>query len=509
MRHFILTALLAWGLLTPFESAALMKTRAQNRTNKTEIRQLEQTIQEPMPPENQPSARDALAIRQAEAAIALLKLRRDSQVWTLLRYSSDNSRRSYFIHGAARLGVNPAIIIKRLQTETDVSVRRALILSLGEFTSEQLPESLRRPLIPKLLSWYRNDPDPGVHAAIDWLLRYGRQGETARKLDWQQTEALQAIDRSLGGQPPGLRLWYVTREGHTMNVVRGPMEFRMGSPVYESGRMPASDSPDEALHRTRIPRSFAISSKETTVSQFRRFLDANPEVKSRFTYPDNPDRMTNVLQTFSPEPDGPQIAVTWYEAAMYCNWLSKQEGIPESEWVYPASFDEIRDGMEMPKDYLHRTGYRLPTEAEWEYAARAGSITVRFYGTSDAILKEYAWYSRNPPRRKNDPIDPTDPQRTWPVGQLKPNDFGLFDVYGNVWEWCQTRMRDYNSGDTVSEDREDKIRLVSDKVARSRRGGAFSYEAAAQRSAGRGTRNAFPILRRDNVGFRVVRTALS
>jgi formylglycine-generating enzyme required for sulfatase activity len=191
---------------------------------------------------------------------------------------------------------------------------------------------------------------------------------------------------------------------------------------------------------------------------------------------------------------------------MYCNWLSKQDGIPESEWVYPTSFAQIKDGMQMPTDYLHRIGYRLPTEAEWEYAARAGSVTSRFYGTSDEMLKEYTWYSKRPPKLKTDPDDPADPHRTWPVGQLKPNDFGLFDIYGNVWEWCQDRMREDVPVGAVIEDREDEVLTISDKEARSRRGGSFSYGAADQRSADRDTRNAFPMLRRDNVGFRVART---
>jgi len=122
------------------------------------------------------------------------------------------------------------------------------------------------------------------------------------------------------------------------------------------------------------------------------------------------------------------------------------------------------------------------------------------------MLGEYAWYSKNPPKRRTDPVDLADPQRTYPVGQLKPNDFGFFDVYGNVWEWCQDRMQQHSSGDTLTDDEEDKVLLVSDGQACSRRGGAFAYEAAAQRSADRGTRNAFPMLHRDNVGFRVVRT---
>jgi formylglycine-generating enzyme required for sulfatase activity len=101
-------------------------------------------------------------------------------------------------------------------------------------------------------------------------------------------------------------------------------------------------------------------------------------------------------------------------------------------------------------------------------------------------------------------VDPRDPQRTSPVGRLKPNPLGLYDIYGNVWEWTQTRTLPYPDG--VHVDVEDDVLVVSDSTPRIRRSGGFPYEAAAMRSAARGTRNALPHQRRDNVGFRVART---
>jgi formylglycine-generating enzyme required for sulfatase activity len=161
--------------------------------------------------------------------------------------------------------------------------------------------------------------------------------------------------------------------------------------------------------------------------------------------------------------------------------------------------------MAMPERYLGRTGYRLPTEAEWEFAVRAGTTTSRFFGSSEAHLGEYAWFARHPPRNKTDPPDPADPSRTSRVGLLRPNDLGLFDVYGNVWEWTQDRVSRHQAGD-VHEDADDDVRVVSDTDARTRRGGAFPYESAMARSAARGTVTSLPFQRRDNVGFRIART---
>ena len=114
----------------------------------------------------------------------------------------------------------------------------------------------------------------------------------------------------------------------------------------------------------------------------------------------------------------------------YCNWLSEQEGIPKDQWCYePNDKGEYAEGMKIPADFLQRTGYRLPTEAEWEYACRAGTTSAFGFGEPEELLDRYAWYISN---SKN---------RMWPVGLLKPNGLGLFDMHGNAWEWCHDLWR--------------------------------------------------------------------
>jgi formylglycine-generating enzyme required for sulfatase activity len=452
-------------------------------------------LQEQASPSDRLAARDARARRQAEAAIQLLKSGDPEPVFRLLRHASDPSVRSYIVRDIAATGAWPNLLIQRLDIEPDASARRAIILSLGGFTDDQIPESRRTPLADRLLRMYREDADSGIHSAVDWLLRHSKQGLMERRMDWHQAEALRTIDRALASAPSKDRQWFVTREGQTFAVIRGPVKFVMGAPGDEPGR----DKPDdEEPHLVRLPRSFAISTKEVTVGQFQRFLDANPAIKrmAQAAGSRDPTREGPILAKKAFDDECPQVSMTWFEAAQYCNWLSAQEGIPQSQWCYPP-LEQIKEGMELARDHLHRTGYRLPTEAEWEFACRAGSTTSRFFGASEALLAEYAWSTAT-----------TFDERPWPVGQLKPNDLGLFDMYGNVWEWCHDHAKKYPSapGDSVREDVEDTVLIVSAQQKRPRRGGSYTYGSKYMRSAHRGAY--IPDERRDSVGFRVARSIL-
>jgi serine/threonine protein kinase/formylglycine-generating enzyme required for sulfatase activity len=410
------------------------------------------------------AGKERLAHRQVNAAVALLRMGQPEKVWPLLRHSRDPSVRSYLIHRLAPLGAAASALVKRLGEKPHVSERRALLLALGAYPQAQLPAGARQALIPTLLRDYREHPDPGLHAAAEWLLRR-----------WGHDRELRRVEDGLRGQPAGNRGWYVNKQGQTLAIVRGHKEFLMGSPADEPDR-----TRFETLHRRRIPRSFAIATKAVTVAQFQRFLKDHPEVNH--FYP----------KEASPDANGPIIRVTWFQAAQYCNWLSAQEGILEEQWCYPK---DVRGGMRLPADYLHRKGYRLPTEAEWEYACRAGSVTSRAYGTSVALLGEYAWY-----------FDNTRGKRTRPVGRLKPNDLGLFDMHGNVWTWCQDRTLAYPtaSGGAIAEDREDDIRDVKNIDFRVSRGGSFFYQAWNVRSAYR--IDSHPANCDDNTGLRVAKT---
>src|SRR5262249_1985181 len=134
---------------------------------------------------------------------------------------------------------------------------------------------------------------------------------------------------------------------------------------------------------------------------------------------------------FAPSTKCPAVLITWYLAAEYCNWLSEQEGLPPNEWCFEPNKGKYDDGMKLAPDCLKRRGYRLPTEAEWEDACRAGSKTSRYYGDSTPLLVKYGWYMANAE------------DHSWPVGMLKPNDWGLFDMHGNNWDWCLDRYRSY------------------------------------------------------------------
>jgi formylglycine-generating enzyme required for sulfatase activity len=234
----------------------------------------------------------------------------------------------------------------------------------------------------------------------------------------------------------------------------------------------------DASSDPKIGRKFEIATKEVTVEQLRRFF---------------PGQYSN-LPT-APTVDCPANVVLWFTAVAYCQWLSEKEGIPEQEWCYPPLWDlddpplrQLGNSKGPPLDLaripavdLSRTGYRLPTMDEWQFACGAGATTSRFYGETDELLANYAWYLAN------------SRERSWPGGRLKPNDFGLFDMLGNIAEWSGDRY-----GDRPGDRPDNKVHVWM--------AGSGTYRATAAHLHTDTPDYALPRSEFNSYGFRIART---
>jgi formylglycine-generating enzyme required for sulfatase activity len=433
------------------------------------IGEIERSLPSDLPTSNE--KRETLAKRQANAAVALLRMNLPAKVWPLLKHGPDARVRSYIIHWVGSRGADPRAIVKRLAEEPDLSTRRAVVLALGEFNDTQLPPAERKSLNQELLTVFENEPDPGLHAAAEWLLRRWQHGERLQAV----LERLAHKDKPSTPRSNNEKLWFVNSQRQTF-VVLDAGEVRIGSPNGEWGR-----NPDETQYRVRIGRRFAIAQTQVTKAQYRIFQRA---VKA-FDLANHP-----LFRDFVRTDDCPQTGMTWYEAAQYCNWLSKEEGL--TECYEPNENRQFGPRMKPKEKYLELQGYRLPTEAEWEFACRAGSITSRYYGVGELLLPNYAWYEANAKLQ------------TSPVGSRKPNDFGLFDILGNTWQWCDDAYK--TSPDAYVLDDRGSTTSVVDDVWRVLRGAAFYSRSREFRSANRlkmppSTRNYF-------IAFRPARTIL-
>jgi len=216
-------------------------------------------------------------------------------------------------------------------------------------------------------------------------------------------------------------------------------EFTMGSPKSEIGRVG-----NETRHRVKLVKSFYLGHTEVTQQQYETVMGRNP---SRFT-----------------DPDHPVERVSWDDAVEFCRRLSQ-----------------------MAAEQAAGNVYYLPTEAEWEYACRAGTTSVYSFGNDAQELGEHAWFAENSNRT------------TQPVGRKKPNAWVLYDMHGNVREWCQDWYGEYPSDNNGSRE----FVGPSSGSYRVNRGGSWYFNAGDLRSALRaGTQ---PTSRNNFLGFRVLR----
>jgi len=248
--------------------------------------------------------------------------------------------------------------------------------------------------------------------------------------------------------------------------------FTMGSPANEPER-----DDDEIQHRVTVS-GFYMGKYQVTQAEYEAIMGTNP---SRF-------KGANL----------PVERASWYDAVEYCNRLSQKEGLTPAYTINKSrsdpnntnDYDEVRWLVTVNPN---ADGYRLPTEAEWEYACRAGTTTT--FNTGNNITTGNANYNGNYPYNNN--AKGIYREKTTPAGSFAPNPWGLYDMHGNVFEWCWDWYGEYSVSSQVDP------RGAGSGASRVIRGGSWGDSAACARSAFR--YSFYPSDRYYFIGFRLVR----
>ena len=409
--------------------------------------------------------------RRANAAVTLLRLGEREKVLPVFEVTDDPEALTQFIFRCRGRGVGVDSLLDCLGIVSDGPVERyprntryALLLALGEYSLEEIPESRRAALLGQLAGWYRHDPSSGVHGATGWLLRQWGQAEVVRQVD--QIAVPYAPDREWftlaitvtpaapakpkaepsknnarpKSEPPkstaastsAVPAEKAKLEPHA--PPSPPKTFYYTFVVFPAGDYDigsVNDEPDrlksEVRHSVTLTRPFALLDREVTVEE----LIAFSPLYERF------------MRQFDAKPADAGFGASWYDAVGFCRWLGQQSGLPEGEQSYaaPETLNEAKHPREpnpeanwAPRSWpleLGRKGFRLPTESEWETACRAGARTAYGFGSDASLLGQFGWFGENSGKHGH------------PPRELCPSIRGLFDLHGNRFEWTHDWYADF------------------------------------------------------------------
>jgi formylglycine-generating enzyme len=261
---------------------------------------------------------------------------------------------------------------------------------------------------------------------------------------------------------------------------------------FKMGRDDANDKIKGNEFSNELPRhevklnSFYLGKYEVTVKEYKEFITATkksmPPAPDSAWFAEHPDTKMfyplSKTQWWGWKDNFPIHNINWFEAVEYCNWLSQKQGLQK---VYTINKSEVTWN-------LSANGYRLPTEAEWEYAARGGNLSKSYRFSGSNNIDEVAWYDGT-----------TKYKGPAPVGTKKANELGIFDMSGNVWEWCN----DYFTSNYYANSAKENPTGPGPNTYRVLRGGSWHYRDEYARIADRDGPNA--AFTNFNYGFRIAK----
>ncbi len=475
--------------------------------------------------------------RRANAAATLLRLGQREKVLPVFDMTDDPEAPTQFIFRCRPRGVGADALLDCLQLVSDApkdryprNARSALLLSLGEFSIEEIPKSRRVALLEQLAGWYRHDPNSGVHGATGWLLRKWGQSEVVRQVD--HTAVPYAPDRewftvaiTVTPTAPSKPKTEPAKENARSKSEPGkPAESRQSKPdetakpaasskslvpaekakleplalplptnafyytfiVFPAGAYDVGSANDEAgreknevRRRVTLTRPYALLDREITFLELIAFSA----------------HFAGFMRQNDAKPADAGFATDWYDAVGFCRWLGQQSGLSEEDQSYaaPETLEKAKYPREpnpeaswAPRNWpleLGRRGFRLPTESEWEVASRAGARTLYGFGSDVSLLGQFGWLAENSDKHVH------------PPRELRPSVRGLFDLHGNVFEWCHDWFGEYGV---------DAITYplgAKEGSSRVYRGGGWRDVAPICRSAYRSSRE--PTFRAISLGFRL------